>query len=211
MLNHSSSYAYTTQAQAQAQAQEQEQEQTQEDPDIIAEATQQSLIEYYEQYVEYYKLRQCPLCGSNFNYPSFVIRHLKTHSKERKFKCYWIGCDKAYKASTHLIRHIQKKHQDCSNPCFLTTSVPEVPVTEQLNPPRCEPLPRVISRYVDKLVQTDSLALTILPLPILHTQIYTQTIPNDLSIEDPYEDIPPEVEWIETWTATKNNHMVKDI
>ncbi|KAH3687079.1 hypothetical protein WICPIJ_001952 [Wickerhamomyces pijperi] len=158
--------------------------------------------------LENHKPHQCPQCEYRFKNPSALTRHLSSHSHERRFKCDWDGCHKDYKTSTNLHRHIRLQHRGFCNRWVLTTVVSKASATEE---PLCDPIPPMVSRYVDKLVQTDPLSLTILPLPMLHTQISTQIITDPMSHEDLFEDIPPEDVWIESWTATKHNQKEEHI
>eukprot|EP01083_Nonionella_stella_P268819 909054_1 len=50
----------------------------------------------------------CHICQKPFKYRSVLIRHLRTHSNERPFKC--ISCPKAFKSKYEIKIHHQRFH-----------------------------------------------------------------------------------------------------
>ncbi|KAG5441389.1 hypothetical protein CSKR_111738 [Clonorchis sinensis] len=51
---------------------------------------------------------QCPVCRRVFRHPSHFIRHQKSHTTRRDFKCRI--CESAYKDSFNLAKHMRTRH-----------------------------------------------------------------------------------------------------
>ncbi|GAA51184.1 zinc finger protein 628, partial [Clonorchis sinensis] len=64
-------------------------------------------------------INQCPICGRTFRHPSRLMRHQKSHTTHRDFKCNI--CARAYKYSFDLDDHMRKRHADASLPLRKST------------------------------------------------------------------------------------------
>lgn len=58
-------------------------------------------------------IHACPHgdCGKFFSRPSRLKTHLLSHSGEKPFKCFIVGCEKSYARRAHLKRHEQNEHE----------------------------------------------------------------------------------------------------
>lgn len=68
----------------------------------------------------------CSICHKNFSTKKNLSRHLSLHKNEKKYKCSFEGCNKAYLRSDHLKRHLishsdNKKPFSCSK-CIMRFS-----------------------------------------------------------------------------------------
>jgi len=54
----------------------------------------------------------CSQCNSSFKKKDHLETHMQSiHSDERNFECSWIDCDKKYKTSQDLRRHVVRHHE----------------------------------------------------------------------------------------------------
>ena len=49
----------------------------------------------------------CPVCSKECTYPSYLVKHMRTHTGERPYKCPKINCDWKFKTSSDLTNHIR--------------------------------------------------------------------------------------------------------
>ena len=61
--------------------------------------------------LDFLKQNKCVTCGRVCENVHYLRRHLTTHSKERKFKCAYEGCDKSYKYKCDVKRHFSDVHE----------------------------------------------------------------------------------------------------
>ncbi|GMM36549.1 hypothetical protein DASC09_038740 [Saccharomycopsis crataegensis] len=57
------------------------------------------------------KNHECPLCGSRFQRPEHVKRHMRSHSSEKPFHCDQPNCTKRFNRSDNLKAHLRKIHK----------------------------------------------------------------------------------------------------
>ncbi len=57
------------------------------------------------------KNHECPLCGSRFQRPEHVKRHMRSHSSEKPFHCDQPNCGKRFNRSDNLKAHLRKIHK----------------------------------------------------------------------------------------------------
>ena len=63
--------------------------------------------------INHYKIKKfnCQFCDKNFGTNSALKKHIIKHTKEKKFKCKFVGCEKCFtekrNMEKHYIRHIQ--------------------------------------------------------------------------------------------------------
>ena len=50
---------------------------------------------------------KCEICGKDFQFESKMVRHLKSHSDEKKYKCDY--CGTKFKHNFHRINHMRSK------------------------------------------------------------------------------------------------------
>ena len=63
------------------------------------------------------KTLTCPYlnCNKSFNRKARLNEHLRSHTKERPFKCTEPGCGKDFPRSSHLSRHVKSAHSNIRN------------------------------------------------------------------------------------------------
>lgn len=69
---------------------------------------------------------KCNVCGLEVYEQGKLIRHMRTHTGERPFKCTFDACGMEFKEPAHLKRHIKHKH---SSDRALKCEVPSCPYT----------------------------------------------------------------------------------
>ena len=51
---------------------------------------------------------ECDVCEKVFRYPSYLARHMRTHTKEKPYKC--DVCEKRYRYAQSLRYHMRTQH-----------------------------------------------------------------------------------------------------
>lgn len=87
-------------------------------------STKSSLAQHVHHYHRHPNKYQCDICSKKFHRKDFLVKHVKTHSDVRDFKCK--HCDKMFKTQASLSGHINGSHNDkrryICDFCGMTTS-----------------------------------------------------------------------------------------
>ena len=54
---------------------------------------------------------KCTKCGKSWESSAHLTKHIRTHTKEKTFKCSWTGCIRKYSQIGDLTRHIDIVHK----------------------------------------------------------------------------------------------------